>query len=659
MLRNLEIVKQVGLRIGKHLIKPKDLKSLRMFEKTKLGQGSKAGAFFFAVDSGDGQATLIVTSDPKKEPDEDYVKWATPKDKALQKLVIDGTFKYDSGKYTYEFLTSNASKAACATLLANRLDNVSVGFWRALGLARPFAISLNGKPLTQRKLEDIKWTAASYDLTRKLADAKFQPVVLHLPDEFPIEIVLSGKIASKAESNALTQQIFREPIAKVMDEQIKVLIKSLKTIDDEAAKLVKDKKKANLAKQEKALAEACEQWSKAFVAAAEQAVEEAWVEHAMEDYERADYAIDATVTFIQKTTTLGVSFGVMIGSVAAAGGSFGGASPVAIMSLVGGIIGMTKATVEMGQECKRLLIGLESLGKNVDLHLKKLELDLLKDTKFEHNLAKVGKDVLNKLTSIKLTSADTVKKEVADFKVKATGVRQAAEKLAKQLDRTLTVQEEVEALIKLAYPGWDNTMKPGDVQKKLGLSSEAANALGKLLRRYEASAQNISKLLNKIPEEFSRYDSARELGDKFQARLEDVLEATKKKDSALVKLGSAVVLPLLNFATFDYTNVASIVMTTVSTTGEIALGLTDFAIDSGALDWVADKLSHGGTTEEVQAAKDCAEQVKFAAESVYGATEATKGFMATGEASKVIVQNASAFTDTMKQLGSALAKLKP
>lgn len=660
MLRTLDALKKVGLRIGKHLVKPKDLATLRTWEKAKLGQGSTAGAFWFVVDSGDGKSTLIVTSDPKKEPKDEYIKWATPKDKDLQKHIIEGTFKFDSNKFTYEFVTSSETKAACTELLTKQLSQVSIGFWRALALAKPYSISLNGKLLTQRKLEDLKWTAASYDLTRKLADAKFQPAVLKLPSKFPIEIVLSGKVASKAETNSLTQQILREPIAQAMDEQIKELIKVLKGLDDEAAKLGKaGKLKENQKRLEKALTTACEEWSKEFIKAAEAAVEETWVEYALEDYERADYVIEASVSFVEKSATIGVAIGGMAGSIAATVGSWGSSSPATIMSLVGSTIALIKSTVEMGQECKRLLTGLETAGREVDGHLKKLEYEAVSHSGQDAVAKQIGSEILKKLTSIKLTSVDTVEKEIADFKAKATGVRLASEKLSKRLQEVLDVQENVEAMIKKTYPGWDNSMKPEEAKKKLGLSDEAAKALGKLTKRCDAMAKNIEKLLPRIIKEFERYDGAKDLASKFEERLDDVKEASKKHASAkaITKLGLALTVPLLNFATFDYTNVAAVVMTTVSTAGEISLGVTEFLIDIGAFEELAKKLK-GSSPDDAKVAKECFEKVKFATETVYGAVDATKTLVELQGKSSDLAAHTKQFGETLKALSDTLSAIK-
>lgn len=677
-LRQLEILKQLALRFGKHLGKPKDLKGLRKWEMLKLGQGSRGGQFWFILNSGDDQATLIVTSDPKKEPSKDYIGWATPNNKEHQKTILTGTFKFDPSDFTYEFTTSSNTKEACSHLLEKRLDEISLGFWRALSASRPFAIRLNGRPLTGRKLNDIHWTAAEYDMSRKLVDAGLKLTTLKLSDTLPLKIVLSGRIANKAESNSLTQQIFLDPISEVMTKEVAELIKVLSTLDGKAAKLAKENKLvASKSKLEEQMAAAVKKWSESYVRSAENAVQEAWIQYALEDYDRSDYIIDAVVSFTKKTVSLGVGVGGMVGSIVTIAATAGTASPGAIMSLIGSAISLLKTTVELGQEIYRVQSSILAAGIDIDQHLKKLEYSnaeaLIKAIKspvpaeakellvLKHTLEKIGGKAIEKMTSIKLNSPQAVGKEIADFRAKCTGVRQGAEKLAGQLDRLLEMQEKIEQLAKDSYPGWNSSIEPDQVQGKLGISNAEAAFLSKLLKRHQASAKAIDALLKEIPEEHQRYERAKELAEKFEGRLDQVLAVSKALESQqttalkLLEITATVGLPLLNFATIDYSDVARVVMTTASTAGEMALGLVDLAIDKGTIEWATKKLK-AGSGEEVAVAKECLETAKLATETLYDAQDGLKTLVAQAKDSRVIREGASAVSMTLTTLLTALPK---
>jgi hypothetical protein len=472
---------------------PKNIKELRAAQETKLASWIADGSFWLTLAAGDGQPVIVIsqTGDASKK---DYKKFAEP-----AKSFITGRMICDKKKKTVALTVDEGSKKALAEYQKDK--NFSVRVWNLFLALEPNNLTVDGKPLQQRKLDDVSWVICSFDLMRLLTNSgKSSPLKapylvgqevsegkekrfvtkgsLSLPAKIPIEVTIFGKMVEKAEEQAAIAAFLRDPIGDLMAQHAGALKDVILEIEQKIAPQDKDPKKA---KTLKATTDAIAKFEKAFEEAVIKSVTEQWMVRIEAHVEYRDYKIDCTIKIVRGSVT------VALGAVSAGVGGITGIGAIL------GLVGTLKGAVELGATIYTTFRSVDDLAKE----LNKTLVATLESYGQTAGWKDFGKEVLAKVPGIgplaaviggrmgkSIKSQDQLKDDVKHYRGKVSGLLVKGEELGKKIEGALEQSRKMMAELdgkemKAAESKDANLKKRNDIKRKL-IGEQVTNLLDKV-----------------------------------------------------------------------------------------------------------------------------------------------------------------------------------
>lgn len=510
-----------------------DLRAAQSYKFSQLFDSGKKGTFWLTLSAKPDGLPAITFSESGNAWEKPYTKLADPNPKTSG---LTGKFECDKKLKTVKLTVDDAAKKRLAEYQKDKEFEILIhNFFVGLNLN---GLSLDGSPLTKRKLGDAEWEICQFDLSRALTNLsrdlskvdkdgllstpplagevlvrgseKFfvTEVGIVIPVKITISVSIFGKMVEKAVPSEDIALFLREPVAELMAKHSQALKTAIQEVEKKLAAQIKDDKEKSKIKRainrarytavaqeivDKALAD----FQPGFEQEVIKAVTEQWMIHVEAHVIRRDYQINCAVKIVTGSIT------VALGTASAAVGGLTGVGAVL------GLIGTIKGAAELVGTLYTTFRSVDDLAKELNKTLLATLTDYCeKDAKA--GWKDFGKSVLGKVPAVgaftKLVGGKlgakvkTVKELTGDvdaYKGKVSGLLVDAQKLGKTVNAVLEeAQKALEALdskeVKEAEKANDwlkksNAAKRDLIGKKV---TDLLNEVGDLYQRFLKGRQN-------------------------------------------------------------------------------------------------------------------------------------------------------------------------
>jgi len=377
------------------------------------------------------------------------------------------------------------------------------------------------------KITDMDWDLNEWDLTHRLTRVlHIQLNSIQLPDKKPVLVSVKGKAGADAKGNATLRAEFFEAAYKAGQTPTQTLKDALESIDKRFNQgVIKGNDLPRL------MAAAFDTFEAQYTNKADKAIQAIWTELQKDREEYRGYKIKIAVSIGSKVGGIGVG----VASIAVAGWT-GVGTVVGLLALMNKSIGLVNQLREAWLEAA-------AMAKGISKEMVQLQTDYARDSAAVIGGKEVGKDVLARLTNLKVTTVTSVSGRLKTYGSKLQGCNVKASDMGAEIDKVLSEADALQA-------------KLGRAQVQLSMVKGLD--IGKLVKKHDQLMAAVDKLLKTASNLKADYKTGKVSVSTWTQQLSDLEESVPEAAKKIQKW----VVPLLDFA--FVTDVDGVITTTGS-----------------------------------------------------------------------------------------------